>query len=153
METLETLIAEHPFWKGLSRQHLPLVSESASLVRFKTGQRIYEEGKAAEYFYLICRGKVALEAYVPGKGSITIQTIGRGDALGWSWLFPPYRWHFQATALEETDAIAWETCRLRDQAESNHDFGYELLKRMAHVLLQRLQASRMQLLDFYDTTG
>jgi CRP/FNR family transcriptional regulator, cyclic AMP receptor protein len=86
---------------------------------------------------------------VPGKGAITIETLGAGKALGWSWLFPPYRWRFSARSVELTEAVAFSAHKLRNYAEENHDFGYELTTRVGQVILQRLQAARSQLVEFY----
>lgn len=149
MQTLESILAEHPFLKGLDPHHLQLIAGCASNVRFDAGRLIFREGEEADQFYIIRRGKVALEVFVPGRGSITIQTIGEGDVLGWSWLFPPYHWHFDARALELTRAIAFDGKCLRTKCEDDHDLGYELVKRFTHIVMQRLQATRLQLLDVY----
>ena len=95
----------------------------------------------------IQQGKVALESGVGDRGTILIQTIGAGEVLGWSWLFPPYYWHFDARALEPTRAIFFYGTRLREYCEEDHDLGYDLIKRMAQVVLTRLQATRRQLLE------
>jgi CRP-like cAMP-binding protein len=149
MRTLEQIIAEHPFWKGLNARFFPLLNECASEKRFGVQQQIFQEESHADHFYLIRGGRVALETFAPGKGPITIQTIGAGEVLGWSWLFPPYRWHFSARSIDETDVVAFDARALREMAEENHDFGYDIAKRVAQVILLRLQATRMQLLDFY----
>ncbi len=148
-ESLETLIAEHPFWDGLNPQYISLLKESAELARYGVGQQIFQEGQDAEHLYLIQHGQVALETFVPGRGMVTTEAIITGDALGWSWLFPPYRWHFSAHSIEPTELIVFDAARLRAHAQENHDFGYELVTRMAQVMLNRLQATRMKLLDFY----
>ncbi len=80
---------------------------------------------------------------------IVIETIEAGEVLGWSWLFPPYRWHFNARALEPIRAIMLDGVCLREKGEIDHDLGYELVKRMAHILIERLQSTRLQLLDVY----
>ena len=87
--------------------------------------------------------------FVRGKGIVTIQTVDAGEAFGWSWLFPPYRWHFDASAHQVTDALVFPAQTLRTCAEKDHDFGYELVTRVARVILQRLQATRQKLVDFY----
>lgn len=153
MDNLETIIAQHPFLRELDPRHLPLLAEGATLVRFAPGELIAREGEEAEKFYLIRKGKVALEALIPAQGQVGFQTIGGEDALGWSWLFPPYRWHFSARAIEETETVAWDTAQLRAKAEANPQFGYEIACRMTKVLLQRLQATHTQLLDFYGPPG
>jgi CRP/FNR family cyclic AMP-dependent transcriptional regulator len=150
METLERVLAEHPFFKGLERPYIQLLAECASRVRFDAGEVIFREGEPSNLFYLIRHGKVAVETFAPNRGPITIQTLGEGQVLGWSWLIEPYRRRFDARAVELTRAIALDGECLRGQCEEDHHFGYELMKRVAHLMDQRLQATRLQLLDVYD---
>jgi CRP/FNR family cyclic AMP-dependent transcriptional regulator len=150
MQTLEPILAEHPFFKGLIKPYLELLAGCASNVRFEAGEYILRQGQEANNFYIIRHGKVALELLSPGRGSITIETIGVGDVLGWSWLFPPYHWRFDARAIELTRAIALDGVCLREKCESDHNLGYELMKRFAEIVTQRLQATRLQLLDVYN---
>lgn len=149
MQTLEPYLAEHPFLKGLDPRHLNIIVGCASNVSFDAEQYILHEGEEATNFYIIHQGKVALEIFTSDRGPITIQTIGEGDVLGWSWLIPPYHWHYDARAIEPTSAIALDAKCLRAKCEEDHDLGYELLKRFAHVITQRLEATRLQLLDVY----
>jgi len=150
METLEPILREHPFFAGLTREHLTLIVGCASNVRFDTGKFIFREGEEANEFYLIRHGKVAVEVYAAERGSITIQTLGEGEVLGWSWLLPPYQWQFDARAVELTRAIALDATCLRKKCEEDHHLGYELLKRFAHLIEERLQAMRLQLLNVYE---
>ncbi len=149
MQTLEPILVEHPFFKDLEPRYLQLIIGCASNVRFDSGQFIFREGEKANQFYLLRQGKVALEVFSPERGAITLQTLGEGEVLGWSWLFPPYRWHFDARVLEPLRAIAFDGECLRTKCEEDHDLGYELVKRVAHIVIQRLQATRLQLLDIY----
>jgi CRP/FNR family cyclic AMP-dependent transcriptional regulator len=149
MQTLETILANHPFFKGFEPQYMQLITGCASNVRFKAGTYIFREGEPASSFYIIRQGKVALEAMAAQHGSLIVQTIEDGEVLGWSWLFPPYRWHFGARAIEETRAIALDGVCLREKGETDHDFGYELVKRVAQIMMERLQATRLQALDIY----
>ena len=149
MKTLEPYMAEHPFLQNLEPQHLNILVGCASNVRFDAGQFILRDGEEANNFYIIRHGKVSLEIFTPDRGPITIQTIGEGEVLGWSWLIPPYHWHYDARALELTRAIALDGKCLRMKCEQDHDLGYELLKRFAHLITQRLEATRIQLLDVY----
>ncbi|MBI5021393.1 MAG: cyclic nucleotide-binding domain-containing protein [Ignavibacteriales bacterium] len=151
METLEPLLSEHPFLKGLDPKHLQLITGCASNVRFDAGQIIFREGEEADQFYIIRNGKVALQIYTPGRGSIIIDTLTEGDILGWSWLIPPYQWRFDAVAGELTRAIALDGKCLRNKCESDHDLGYELLKRFASIVDSRLESTRLRLLDMYDS--
>ena len=127
--------------------YIPVLADSAMQVTFKPGDFVLREGEPANRFYLIQKGKVALESNKLGFEPVLIQTIGDGDVLGWSWLFPPYHWHFDARAVEPTKAIFFYGTRLLQECEEDHELGYELMKRMANVMLQRLQATRRQLLD------
>lgn len=149
METLEPILAEHPFLKGLAPQYLKLIVSCATNVRFDAGQYLFHEGEPADKFYMIRQGKVAVEIQGAERGSITIQTIGEGEVLGWSWIIPPYRWRFDGRAVELTRAIALDGKCLRGKAEEDHNFGYELLRRFSNIIVQRLEAARLQLLDVY----
>ena len=123
------------------------VASAAHEVVFPARQRIFEEGQEADGCWLIRHGRVALETVAPGRGAIVVQTLGPGDVLGWSWLFPPYYWHFDARAVEATEAVFFYGTRLREECEDDHDLGYELMKRMASVIIHRLQATRRHLLE------
>jgi CRP/FNR family cyclic AMP-dependent transcriptional regulator len=149
MRGLDSLLIEQPFFKGMDHDLLEIIAGCASNVRFAADEWLFQEGEDASRFYLLRHGKVALKAFVPGRGEVTIQTIEEGDVLGWSWLFPPYRWHFGARALELTRAVAFDGACLRMKAEANHDLGYELLKRFSQKIIERLQATRLQVLDVY----
>ena len=149
METFEEMIVNHPFWAGLNLHHFDLLKKCATFQRFDVGQSIFQEGGHADNFYLIQKGRVTLHAFVPGRGAVTVQTVSGGDALGWSWLFPPHQWHFSAHSSDPTEAIVFGAKLLRDEAEQNHDFGYELTKRVSKMLLQRLQETRLLLVNFY----
>jgi CRP-like cAMP-binding protein len=149
MHTLEPILAEHPFFKGLQPEYLHLLVGCASNVGFNAGEFIAREGDNAKQFYMIRHGKVAIEIHDHKRGPISIQTVGEGEILGWSWLFPPYRWHFDARALDLTRAIALDGECLRKKSEQDCGLGFEFLKRFSHILTQRLEATRLQLLDVY----
>lgn len=145
--SLADQIAGHPFTRGMSRELVAHLADFAMESRFAAGETIFQEGDPANRFYLIQEGKVALESYIDGRGLVSLQTVGPGDVLGWSWLFPPYYWHFDARALEPTRAIFLYGTPLRERCEENHDLGFELYKRLADVVVARLQATRRLLLE------
>ena len=149
METLERIIAEHPFFAGLDHGFMTLMVGCASNVRFKAGTYILKEGDPANTFYLIREGRAALEVFAPQHKPIIIATLSVGEILGWSWLLPPFQWKFNARAVEDIRAIALDGKCLRNKCEENHDLGYEVLKRFVQIMEQRLQATRFQLLDIY----
>ncbi len=150
--SLYSLIAQQPFFKGLSGHHLQLLADSAMEMQFEAGQSILQEGSPANRFYLILEGKVVLESEVKEHGTIPILTLGPGDDLGWSWLFPPYSIHLSARALEPTQTIFFYGTRLREQCEQDHELGYQLMKRIAEVATQCLRATQQRLMERVDTS-
>ena len=151
--TLEPILSAHPFLQGLDPPVLALIVGCASNVRFDAGQYLFREGEEASEFYIIREGLVSVEIHVPERGSVTLQTVAAGGIVGWSWVFPPYRWHSDARAVEPTRAIALDGACLRMKCEESPRMGYELMKRFARVLDESLQASRLQLLDLYGHTA
>lgn len=149
MESLDRAIGQHPFLRTMRSQYITRIAAGAKLVEFDSNQVIFRESDIAYQFYLIEQGCVVLESYVPDDGFLTIQTIGPGGVLGWSWLFPPYFLHFQARALERTKAIWLDATHLLVLCEQDHDFGYEVMKRVSQLLIERLHATRHQLLDLH----
>lgn len=137
-------VAGHPFLAGLSSAQLDALADCAMRIRFSTGDVIFREGDPANRFYLLIKGKVALETARDEK-HVTVQTIHGGDVLGWSWLFPPYYTHFAARAIEPTEAMFFYGTRLREMCENDHDLGYDILSRIAKVVIDRLVAAQKQL--------
>jgi CRP/FNR family transcriptional regulator, cyclic AMP receptor protein len=149
VEPLSTRVALHPFLAGMNREQLALLIDCATPVHFEKGRMIFREGEMANRFYLIETGKVFLESSEETGNSTIIDTIGSGDLLGWSWMFPPYTWQFTARAIEPTAAIFFYGTILREYCEKDHSIGYELLKRMSVVMVKRLQAARKKILGFH----
>ena len=149
MENLKSVLAEHPFLNGMNEAQLELLAGCASNVVFKAGEFIFREGEAAEKFYFIRHGKILIETHIPQKGTIIIRSREAGEILGWSWMVPPYRWHFDARAVELTRAIALDGKCLRGKCENDHDLGYEIMRRFALIIAERLEATRLQLMDIY----
>ncbi|MFO1500175.1 MAG: cyclic nucleotide-binding domain-containing protein [Verrucomicrobiota bacterium] len=123
MVTVKASISQHPFLRSLSPQYLETLTECAQEIEFPPGEIIFREGDIADRFYLITGGKVALESHISPRGHLTVQNLGAEDVLGWSWLFPPYVWHFQARAVEATRAIGFNGAHLLVACERNHEFG------------------------------
>ena len=150
MQKIKTILAKHPIFKGLDKRYIQLISDHASTVSFNPGDLIFREGDEADLFHVILQGKVALEVILaPDRDPITIQNIGEGDVLGWSWLFPPHRRRFDARVITPTQAIAVDGKFLRKKCEEDHDLGYELMKRFALLIEQRLRAVRLQNPNMY----
>jgi len=149
LEPMATRVALHPFLAGMNPTQLALLTDCAIPVQFKKGQTILREGDMANRFYLIESGKVVLESGEGFGAPVIVETIGAGDLLGWSWMFPPYVWHFTARAVEPVEAIFFYGTILREYCEKDHSLGYELFKRMAPVMLRRLQAARKRMLSIH----
>jgi CRP/FNR family transcriptional regulator, cyclic AMP receptor protein len=149
MEGLARIVKEHPFFAGLEEGFTELVCGCAKNVRFEAGQFLFQEGAPADQFFLLRHGRVALQLAAPGRDAVTFQTVGEGEIVGVSWLIPPYRWTYDAKALELTRAVAMDGACLRQKCEIDHDLGYEMMKRFVPILIQRLQATRLQILDVY----
>jgi CRP-like cAMP-binding protein len=142
---LKAVIQAHPFLEGMKPEHIDLIADSATELTFEADQILFQEGEPANRLYLIEAGRIAVEAHELANGTALVETLGLGDVLGWSWLFPPFTWHFRARALEPTRVIALNGAHLLIAAERDHDFGYRLMKRVAQVLIHRVQAERRQL--------
>ena len=149
MKTIDALLAEVPTFQGLSPPQLELIAGCATNVRAKAGEHLFKEGEGADVFYVIRHGAVALELHIPARDAVTLDTLHDGDLLGWSWLFPPYRWEFDGRAQADTALIRFDGACLRGKCDSDHELGYELMTRFAQVIIARLQATRLRLLDVY----
>jgi len=152
-KALAELVAAHPLLAGLPGDAVASVAGCAQNIAVDPGVLLLAEGDAADTLYLVRRGHVAIEVHAPGRGPIVIETVGPGAAVGWSWLVPPYRWHFDARATDAVGAIAVDGACLRQKAETDPALGYALMKRVATVLLDRLQMTRLRLLDLYGADG
>jgi CRP-like cAMP-binding protein len=147
--SLEADVAAHPFLIGLNEDHMKLLADCAMKTHFAAGESIFREGETANRFYLIEQGEVALESTPSGGTPTVIDKVQAGDLLGWSWLFPPYVWHFGARAVQPTTAIFFYGTILREYCDQDHTLGYELFKRMSEVMTRRLQTARARLLASY----
>jgi CRP/FNR family cyclic AMP-dependent transcriptional regulator len=151
METLEPIVAGHPFFRGLDPRYLQMVATCASRVNFSAGQLLCRAEEEARQFFAILHGRVAVEIFSARRGPVTLQMLGEGEVLGWLWFDKPYHWHFDARALEITRVISLDVKALMETCEKNPDLGYELLKRYAHALAVQFRVARLQLMDMYGT--
>lgn len=143
------MLAEHEFLEGLDPGHIDKLSEFSSLKVYHADDFLFRTGDECDCCYLIRNGLVALEVYHPARGAMAVQTLGDGKVLGWSWLTAPYTWNFDGRALTLTRGICIDARRLRETCEQDHEFGYQMLRRFTEVFADRLNATRLQLLDLY----
>lgn len=146
-DTLKQQIKSHPFFQSMVPEHVDILADCATEASYPAGAFLFHEGEPANTFYMVLTGRIALEAHELANGTALVQTLGPGEVLGWSWLLEPFVWHFQARALEPTRVIKLNGGHLLAKAEKNRDFGYDLMKRISHMLVQRLQATRHQLFE------
>lgn len=142
-------LAASPFFSGMAENHIEQLETCSELVSFKAGDFLLKEGDAADRFFLIQRGDVAIESHAPGGGALTVSKTGAEGVVGYSWLFPPYRYAFDARAVTDVEAIRLNGKELRERAENEPELGYQLMKRFAEIMLRRMQATRRQLLNLY----
>ena len=149
VQGLDVVLKEHPFLEGLDHEYLKLLTGCAKNVRYGAGEYLWREGQAADNVYLIRAGQVALEIYVPQRGELRVETVGEGEVLGWSWMLKPYKWHFDARAVSDVRAIEIDARCIRRKAQEDKAFGYEVLMRFSGVMQERLEATRLRVLDLY----
>ena len=153
MKQIRDLIAEHPFFENFSDAYIDTIASCGKNVAFNPHEYMAREGVSADTFYLIRRGIVRVEIFLPAKGKQVIQTLSEGDIAGWSWIFPPYQWTFDLQAMNEVSAIALDGRCLRGKCEVDHSLGYQLMKTFAQIMVDRLKASRIQCLDIYGNSN
>jgi CRP-like cAMP-binding protein len=143
-------LGKHPFMEGLSPDLVEKMTRFVKGIKtWDSDEVIFRSGGAADECFLIRSGEVALEVHSPGSGSRIIQTVSRGEVLGWSWLFSPYRWVFDARVLTPVEAIVLDGEMMRESISDDHPLGFEIMSRFARIIVGRLQATRLQLLDLY----
>ena len=150
MKTFDQLMSDHPFFRDLKPEHATLLSGCASAARVEGGEFLFREGEVARAFYIVRHGSIAITSVTPQEGLVTIQTLGESEVLGWSWLLPPYRWHFGARALEPSVVVALDANCVRGKCDSDPEFGYQIMRRFAQVMASRLEATHIQLMNVYE---
>ena len=148
---IEALVLEQPFCEGLEPAHAAFLAGQATEHCIPAGQYFFREGEPAHLFYIITEGSVALEIRAPHREPYTTETLHDGDVLGWSWLVPPHRWAMGARAVDDSCVLRFNAAPLRAEMARDPAFAAALYRRFLPVLADRLFASRLQLLDLYDS--
>lgn len=149
IRSIAEYLARHPFFEGLDESSLAELAGCAVNVHIRPGEYLFREGGEAEQFYVVTRGRVALELFSPGSGPHVLDSAGEGEVLDWPWLIPPHRWFFDGRAVQETTVVSLDAGCLRGKCEEDPRLGYDLVLRVAEVMSNRLQATRVRLLDLY----
>lgn len=143
-------VSDHPFFRGLNPALIEAVGQGSVDTTYETDEMLVREGEVADRFHLIFHGKVAVEVGGSQGTRQTVQTIGPGEVLGWSWISPPYLWQFDGRAVKETRVVSLDTSVLRRALEARPVEGYRFLQRLFPVIGQRLENTRVQLLELRD---
>ena len=149
MKSIRDLLGEHLLFRNFHPDLLELMAGCGHNVHFEAGTQIFSEGAPADEFYVLRSGKVSIGVAVPNRGTILVETLGPDEVLGVSWPFPPYRWEFDSVTIDETSAIAMDAECLRNKCDEDPILGYQVFKAFALLMRDRLQATRLQLLDVY----
>lgn len=153
VEPLDRLLAEHEFFEGVDEEVIALVAGCGQNARFREGEYLFREGEQADRFYIVREGRVALEVHGPATGGVILDTLGPEEVVGISWLFPPYRWQFDARAAEPVRAVALDGACLRGKCDDDPALGYVLMKRLSEISSKRMQSARLRMLDLYGRAG
>ena len=143
------LLDDPSVFDGLTAHHRELVADGAREVSYVKRQRLFAEHQPAVGCWLIRHGRVAIDVLVTGRGPVTIQTLGPGDLVGWSWLLPPHEWQFGAVALTDVDAVELDTGRIIARCADDPMFGRAVALAMFGTVAERLRHTRARVLDVY----
>ncbi len=149
IETPHTTLRQHPFFAGLDEEYLALISKCGKYERRSKGSILFREGTPADWFFVVRKGRIALDVHTPGHGALVVQTVEADEVLGWSWLFPPYTWTLTARVVEDAALLSMDGACLRKKCDNDPRLGYTLMQRFARVMADRLLATRLQVLDVY----
>jgi CRP-like cAMP-binding protein len=147
-DSILAAIHEHPFSLGLTPEHCATLASLGSLANYGRDEIIFAEGDERHEFFLLLKGRVALEMMAQGK-ALRVHTLEAGDELGWSSVLSGRGKFYQARALEPVETVRFDGYQLLEKCRSDHFFGYKIMHRLVGVVSERLQAARMQVLDMY----
>jgi len=152
-QSIEDYLSNHDFFSGMDSSYLKFLSDSATEQQIKAGDVLFQYGKNADKFYLLRKGQVAIQVPALMGPALDIQTLGDDQILGWSWLIPPYRWNFLARALEDSELLEFDGSAVLARCQEDPKFGYELFKRFATLMSERLNAARQKMMDDWNPPG
>lgn len=150
---IEGYLAGQAFFSGLDPESLAFLAECASRREVEKGETLFRHGEDARRFFLLCSGRVSVEVPAIAGPRLEVQSLGAGKVLGWSWLIPPYKWSFQARALEDTEVIELDGERVRARCEEDPAFGYAMMKRFSALMSERLEAARHRMMAEWNPPG
>lgn len=149
IKSMADILAAHPLFAGLDPAITDLLGGCAVNAHFSAGDYLFKAEGPADTFYLLRGGDVALELRMPGRGKLTVQTVHSGHVVGASWILPPYRWRFDARAVDDVRATGVDAACLRKKCDADPSMGYQVMQRFLPIVADRLQSTRLRLLDLY----
>lgn len=152
-QTIEDYLSTHAFFSGMEDSFVKFLSNSATELRIKEGEVLFQQGKRADKFYLLRNGRISVQVPALMGPALEIQALDKDQILGWSWLIPPYRWNFLARALEDSNLLEFDGSAILARCEEDPNFGYELFKRFATLMSERLDAARQKMMDEWNPPG
>ena len=152
-QSIQDYLSTHAFFSGLDDAFMKFLSDSAAELKIEKGDVLFQQGERADKFYLLRKGQVSVQIPALMGPTLEIQTLGEDQMLGWSWLIPPYRWNFQARAMEDSELLQFDGSAILARCEKEPKFGYELLKRFASLMSERLDAARQKMMDEWNPPG
>ena len=149
MESIDQTLIDHPFFRNMDAKYVDVFASAARREKYREGTFLFREGDTADRIYFVQRGQVAVEIHAPPQGTVSIETVGPGEVLGWSWAMPPFRKSFAARCVTDMEAVVIDATAIREAMRDDHELGYEVLSRLVTIIAHRLQATRLQLIDIY----
>ncbi len=151
--SIEDYLSTHKFFSGLDESSMKFLSESATRILIKRDDVLFQQGESADKFYLLLNGRVSVQVPALVGPALEMQSLGKDQMLGWSWLIPPYRWNFQARVVEDSELLEFDGGAILARCEEDPKFGYQLLKRFAALMSERLDAARQNMMDHWNPPG
>ncbi len=145
---IHNALCEHKFFKDLDDADIAAIANYGRLRDVDAGVSLAIEGDTADCFFALLDGRVAIDTNVPGRPPITLQTVAGGDVIGWSWV-GSHEWVFDVRTLAACRLVELDADKVMHLMEEKPKLGMEIMRRLNHVMTQRLRATRLQLLDIY----
>jgi CRP-like cAMP-binding protein len=152
-QSIADYLSRHPFFTGMDDQYIEFLADSAVETQIGAGGILFRQGTPADKFYLLRSGQVSIQVPALVGPVLEIQQLGEGQLLGWSWLIAPYMWNFQARVEEDSTFLEFDGRAVLAHCEEDPRFGFELLKRFAALMSERLDAARQKMMDEWNPPG
>jgi len=151
--SVANLLSDQELFRGMGRDPIERLAAHAAPRSLERNEVLFRHGEPAEHFFLVRSGGVVLEVPAISGPTLEVQRLAAGEVLGWSWLIPPYRWNFDARAVEASELLAFDGVAIREACEHDPAFGYAVLKRFSALMSQRLEVARQRMMENWSPPG